>query len=47
MKPSQDRLGLPDKQTAEIVEDMTRKMPRFLTCPHCGGILTESDALEA
>jgi voltage-gated potassium channel len=36
------RLGLPAEQTAEVVEDMTRKMPRFVTCPHCGGALTDA-----
>jgi voltage-gated potassium channel len=32
-----DRLGLPESEPAETVEETARD---FVTCPHCGGVLT-------
>jgi voltage-gated potassium channel len=34
-----ERLGLPDADAAETVEDAARGLAAFATCPHCGGLL--------
>ena len=35
-----ERLGLPDAEMAEAVEDAARDLASHPTCPHCGGVLT-------
>ena len=35
-----ERLGLPEHDTAEAVDDVRRDMADLATCPHCGGLLT-------
>ncbi len=35
-----ERLGLPEHDTAEAVDDAGRDMADLATCPHCGGLLT-------
>ncbi|HXP03257.1 MAG TPA: ion transporter [Stellaceae bacterium] len=35
-----ERLGLPDAEMAEAVDDAARDIAGHATCPHCGGVLT-------
>lgn len=35
-----ERLGLPEEEAEEIVEDAEREHAGIVTCPHCGGVLT-------
>lgn len=34
------RLGLPETETAEVIEDTARNIVAPAICPHCGGVLT-------